>query len=196
MFCTALVVRRRLFRDINKAFVFIFRVFLTCNHLLIDFFAAGVRKILRSLFPLPIIVRMSLLIWSVLRLANSDSLNAQLRKIVIIQWSLDDFLHSINKRTDSSRLRYFGTRFGNLGVSSSSAILLSIRWAYVLRYFQNWRIDTIFLALVPAEAFRIVWQCAIKAYISLSDIDLINSKSTTAKLLSIMREYYEKKERT
>jgi hypothetical protein len=25
--------------------------------------------------------------------------------------------------------------------------------AFVLRYFQNWRMETIFLALVPAEAF-------------------------------------------
>jgi len=91
------------------------------------FLAAGVKKILRSLLPLPITVRTSLLTWSTFKLASSDSRNAQLRKIVRMQWSLGDFLLTIRRRTDSSRVKYLGIRLGNFGVSSSSAILISIR---------------------------------------------------------------------
>lgn len=50
-FCTALVVIRLLFLEIKSALELIFKVFQICNQLLIDFFAAGVRKILRSLLP-------------------------------------------------------------------------------------------------------------------------------------------------
>lgn len=64
-------------------------------------------------------------------------------------------MHASNKRTDSSKLRYFGIRFGNFGVSNYSAILLSIACAFVLRYFQNCCIETIFLARVPAEEFKV-----------------------------------------
>lgn len=75
--------------------------------------------------PLPITERIFVLSWLIFRLASSDKRRAQFRKIVIIQLSRGIDLHSISKRTDSSSVRYFGIRLGSLGVSSSSAILLS-----------------------------------------------------------------------
>ena len=81
----ARVVIRLLFLDINNALEVIFMELLICNQLLIDFLAAGVRKILRSLLPLPTTDKISLFTWSRFKLASSDNLNAQFRKIVIIQ---------------------------------------------------------------------------------------------------------------
>lgn len=99
--------------------------------------------------------------------------------------SLGYFLHSSNKQTDSSKLRYLGILFGNLGVSNSSTILLSMRWALGLRYFQNLRMDNIFLALVPGEEFNDLWQWEIKEYISDRVMDFIDFKSVWAKFSSI-----------
>jgi len=79
--------------------------------------------------------------------------------MVIMQLSLaDEALASISNLTNSSKVKHFGILLGNLGVSSSSAILLSIRCILVLRYFQNCLIDTILRARVPAEELSEVWQ--------------------------------------
>ena len=80
----ALVVIRLLFLDINKASVLTLIEFLICNQSLIAFFAAGVRKILRSLLPFPTTDKISLFTWSMFKLASSDNLNVQLRK----QWEI------------------------------------------------------------------------------------------------------------
>lgn len=60
MFWIALAVMRLLFLDINKALSEILIEFLMCSQLLIAFLAAGVRKILRSLLPLPTTDKISL----------------------------------------------------------------------------------------------------------------------------------------
>lgn len=49
------------------------------------FLAAGVKKNLRSLLPFPTTVKISLFTWLMFKLASSDNLNAQFKKIVIIQ---------------------------------------------------------------------------------------------------------------
>ena len=59
MFCTARVVIRLLFLEIKSALEFTFKVLRICNQLLIDFLAAGVKKILRSLLPFPITLNTS-----------------------------------------------------------------------------------------------------------------------------------------
>lgn len=108
------------------------------SHLVNDCLTAGVIKILRSLFPFPTTDSISELIWSIFNDASSDNLKAQFRKIVIIQLSRTELeLDSMSRRTDSSRVRYLAIRLGYFGVSNSSAMLLSIRCALVLRYFQN-----------------------------------------------------------
>ena len=122
------------------------------------FFVALVRNILRSLLPLPITCNVSDDTCPTSRLVSSDSLNAQLRNIVMIQWFLAENSLAMSSLTLSSRVRYLGMRLGILGVSKSSATLLSMTRALFFRYFQNWRIDTIFLALVPALALLSVWQ--------------------------------------
>lgn len=66
-----------LFLDINNALVVTLRELLICNQLLIDFLAAGARKILRSLLHLPTTDKIALLTWSMFKLASSDNLNAQ-----------------------------------------------------------------------------------------------------------------------
>jgi hypothetical protein len=73
------------FLEMNRALVFTLSMFLICIQELIDFLAAGVKKILRSLLPLPITVNTSLLTWSMFKLASSDNRKAQLRKMVIMQ---------------------------------------------------------------------------------------------------------------
>jgi len=78
-------VIRFLFLEINKAFVGTFMDFLTIKKSERDFFAAGVRRILRSLFPLPITDKISELTCSTFKLASSEILSAQFKKIVIIQ---------------------------------------------------------------------------------------------------------------
>lgn len=84
------------------------------------------------------LVRISLSTWSMLSPASSDRRRAQFKKIVIMQLSLTELeLASNSKRTDSSSVRQRTIRFGNLGVSNSSAILLSIKCTFALRYFQN-----------------------------------------------------------
>ncbi len=60
MFCTACVVICLLFLEINSALVFTFNVLRICNQVLIDFLAAGVKKILRSLLPLATTLNISL----------------------------------------------------------------------------------------------------------------------------------------
>jgi len=87
-FWIALVVIRVSLREINKALVVTLQEFLICNQLLIDLLTAGVKKILRSLFPLPMTLMTSLSTWSRLRLASSDKRKAQFKKIVIIQYDL------------------------------------------------------------------------------------------------------------
>lgn len=77
IFWIALVVIRCLFLDMNKALVATLIVFLICSQSFIAFLAAGVRKILRSLLPLPTMDKMSLFTWLIFKLASSDSLNAQ-----------------------------------------------------------------------------------------------------------------------
>lgn len=69
----------------NRVLLLIFIEFLICIQLLIAFLAAGVRKILRSLLTLTTIDKMSLSTLSIFKLASSDNLNAQFRKIVIMQ---------------------------------------------------------------------------------------------------------------
>lgn len=98
-----------------------------------------------------------------------------------MQWFLAEYSLAMSSLTLSSRLRYFGIRFGILGVSKSSATLLSMARALFFRYFQNWRIDTIFLACVPALALLSIWQWEIKAYILFSSIGLIKSVSIILK---------------
>jgi len=77
-----------LFLEINNAFVDTPRELRICSQLLIDFLAAGVKNILRSLFPFPTPRIISFPTWSRFRLANSDRRRAQFRKIVMMQWSL------------------------------------------------------------------------------------------------------------
>lgn len=85
IFWIALVVMRLLFLEMNRALLLICIELLICIQSLIAFLAAGVRKILRYLLPLPTIDKISLSTCSIFKLASSDNLNAQFRKIVIMQ---------------------------------------------------------------------------------------------------------------